>query len=187
MNSVFCSGVVFDWFRVRILVGFLYKLQGVLFAVFGFRFFRVCLSLPPSPSPPPPFWRPAWVSLLLFLSAHPAGLRRTSATWSGGSSMYMFSFFLFFLSLPGSAAVPPLSFCSLSLSLSICMHALRDKPQTRRRLCFAVRVSHDDLADRTAFAIDERHKFQTSQLSTLGYWPTVVLMGDGELRGRRIS
>ena len=36
------------------------------------------------------------------------------------------------------------------------------KPQTRRRLCLAVRVSHDDLADRAAFDGDERHKFQTS-------------------------
>ena len=42
-------------------------------------------------------------------------------------------------------------------------------------------MSHDDLADRTAFAGDARHKSQTSQLSTLGYWPTVALMGDGDL------
>ena len=55
------------------------------------------------------------------------------------------------------------------------------KPQPRRRLCLAVRVSHDDLADRTAFAGDERHKFQTSLLSLLGYWPTVALMGNGDL------
>ena len=50
--------------------------------------------------------------------------------------------------------------------------------QNRRRLCLAVRVSYDDLADRTAFAGDERHKFRAYQLSTLGYWPTVALMGD---------
>ena len=42
-------------------------------------------------------------------------------------------------------------------------------------------MSHDDLADRAAFSGDERRKFQTSLLSTLGYWPTVALMGDGDL------
>ena len=42
-------------------------------------------------------------------------------------------------------------------------------------------MSHDDLADRTAFSGDERHKFLPSLLSTLGYWPTVAVMGDGDL------
>ena len=55
------------------------------------------------------------------------------------------------------------------------------EPQTRRRFCPAVRVSQDDLADRTAFSGDERRKFQTYLPSTLGYWPTVALMGDGDL------
>ena len=55
------------------------------------------------------------------------------------------------------------------------------EPQNRRRLCLAARVSYDDLADRTALAGDELHKFLTYQLPTLGYWPTVALTGDGEL------
>ena len=55
------------------------------------------------------------------------------------------------------------------------------EPQIQRRICVAVRVSHDDLAARTAFAVGERRKSQTSQLSTLGYWPTVALLGDGDL------
>ena len=95
---------------------------GVVFLGFGFFF---ALSLPPSASPPSPlFWRPAWVFFLLLLSARPAGLRRTSATWSGGSSTHVFVSFL--LSLPGSVAstLSP-SVLSLSLSLSLCKHALR--------------------------------------------------------------
>ena len=128
-NSASGSGVFLGWFRVRVFVGFLHKLQGVLFAVFGFRCF-----LGPSLSP----------SLSAFSSSSSGGrpgcsfsapLRlwaghRTSGTCTGGSTMSCSR--SFFLSLPGSAAFPsssalalPLSFSSFSLSLA-CKHLARD-------------------------------------------------------------
>ena len=42
-------------------------------------------------------------------------------------------------------------------------------------------VTHDNRANRTAYAGDESFKFLTYQLSTVGYWPTVALTGNGEL------
>jgi hypothetical protein len=42
-------------------------------------------------------------------------------------------------------------------------------------------VIHDNRANRMASAGDESFKFLTYQLSTVGYWPTVALTGNGEL------
>ena len=42
-------------------------------------------------------------------------------------------------------------------------------------------VIHDNRANRKASARDGSFKFLTYQLSTVGYWPTVALTGNGEL------
>ena len=42
-------------------------------------------------------------------------------------------------------------------------------------------VIHGNRANRMAQAGDESFKFLTYQLSTVGYWPTVALTGNGEL------
>jgi hypothetical protein len=42
-------------------------------------------------------------------------------------------------------------------------------------------VSHNNLANRMTLVGDVSFKFLTYQLSTVGYWPTVALTGNGEL------
>ena len=42
-------------------------------------------------------------------------------------------------------------------------------------------VIHDNRANRMTYVGDESFKFLTYQLSTVGYWPTVALTGNGEL------
>ena len=42
-------------------------------------------------------------------------------------------------------------------------------------------VSHNNCADRMAFAGDDSFKFLPYQLSMVGYWPTMALTGNGEL------
>jgi hypothetical protein len=42
-------------------------------------------------------------------------------------------------------------------------------------------VIHNNLVNRIASASDSSHKFLTYQLSTVGYWPTVAMTGNGEL------
>jgi hypothetical protein len=42
-------------------------------------------------------------------------------------------------------------------------------------------VSHNDLTNRTASAVDVSFEFLAYQLSTVGYWPTVATTGNGEL------
>ena len=42
-------------------------------------------------------------------------------------------------------------------------------------------TSHDKCTERTACADAVSFKFLTYQLSTVGYWPTVALTGNGEL------
>ena len=42
-------------------------------------------------------------------------------------------------------------------------------------------VIHNNRTNRMASAGDESFKFLTYQLSTVGYWPTVALTGNGEL------
>ena len=40
---------------------------------------------------------------------------------------------------------------------------------------------HNNVANRMASAGDSPSKFLTYQLSTVGYWPTVAMTGNGEL------
>ena len=42
-------------------------------------------------------------------------------------------------------------------------------------------VIHNNRTNRMASAGDESFKFLTYQLTTVGYWPTVALTGNGEL------
>ena len=42
-------------------------------------------------------------------------------------------------------------------------------------------VIHNNRTDRMASAGDESFKFLTYQLSSVGYWPTVAMTGNGEL------
>ena len=42
-------------------------------------------------------------------------------------------------------------------------------------------VIHDNRAKRMPQGVAESFKFLTYQLSTVGYWPTVALTGNGEL------
>ncbi len=42
-------------------------------------------------------------------------------------------------------------------------------------------VIHNNRTNRMASAGDESFKFLTYQLSTVGYWPTVAMTGNGEL------
>ena len=43
-------------------------------------------------------------------------------------------------------------------------------------------VIHNNRTNRMAYAGDESFKFLTYQLPTVGYWPTVAMTGNGELR-----
>ena len=52
----------------------------------------------------------------------------------------------------------------------------------RTNLCLHRRwMIHNKLVNRMASAGDSPLKFLTYQLSTVGYWPTVALTGNGEL------
>ena len=51
----------------------------------------------------------------------------------------------------------------------------------RTNLPCADRMTHNKQTDRVACADDASFKFLTYQLSTVGYWPTVALTGNGEL------
>ena len=42
-------------------------------------------------------------------------------------------------------------------------------------------VIHDNCSNRTAFARHDSFKFLPYQLSMVGYWPTMVATGNGEL------
>ena len=42
-------------------------------------------------------------------------------------------------------------------------------------------VIHNNLANRIGLPCDRPFKFLTYQLSTVGYWPTVAMTGNGEL------
>jgi hypothetical protein len=42
-------------------------------------------------------------------------------------------------------------------------------------------VTHSNRSNRMAKAGDKSFKFLTYQLSTVGYWPTVAMTGNGEL------
>ena len=44
-----------------------------------------------------------------------------------------------------------------------------------------VEMTYDNLMNRIAHADDGSFKFLTYQLSTVGYWPTVAMTGNGEL------
>ena len=52
----------------------------------------------------------------------------------------------------------------------------------RTNLCLhSCLVIHNNLVNRMASAGDSSLKFLTYQLSTVGYWPTVAMTGNGEL------
>ena len=106
---------------MRVFVGFLHKLQGGLFAAFGFRCFSARLSLSPS-SPSPPSLLGAGPGALSSSSVGLHAGRPTSAMWAGGSTMAAHVLFLFFLFLSArvgrrSPSLLPPSVFSLSLSL----------------------------------------------------------------------
>ena len=109
-------------FRLRVFVGFLYMLQGVCLAVFGFRFFGPSLS--PSLFAFSSFSSGGWPGCPFFASCCClAGLGRRTRT--GPAQHAFFSISSPLLSLPGSAAFPlflrpcPFSFFLFFLSLSL--------------------------------------------------------------------
>ena len=52
----------------------------------------------------------------------------------------------------------------------------------RTKLCLhSGRTIHNRLVNRIVLASDSSLKFLTYQLSTVGYWPTVAMTGNGEL------
>ena len=55
----------------------------------------------------------------------------------------------------------------IRLRTNLCLHS-----------CWMI---HNKLVNRMASAGDSSLKFLTYQLSTVGYWPTVALTGNGEL------
>ena len=65
------------------------------------------------------------------------------------------------------------------------------KPDSVEGLCLLVTepaqalpglvVIHNNRTNRTASAGDESFEFLTYQLSTVGFWPTVAMTGNGEL------
>ena len=49
------------------------------------------------------------------------------------------------------------------------------------QVLLGILVIHDNSTNRMASAGDESFEFLTYQLSTVGFWPTVAMTGNGEL------
>ena len=49
------------------------------------------------------------------------------------------------------------------------------------QVLLGIKVIHDNSTNRMASAGDESFEFLTYQLSTVGFWPTVAMTGNGEL------
>ena len=110
--------------RVFSPVAFSFRGSGVFFA----------LSLSPSSSPPPLFWRPARVLFLPFLCVLLQDTGPTSGTWSGRSCIHVAMSALSPLSArvgrPPPLFLPPSAFSlSLFFSLSPCKHVYRSVSQ----------------------------------------------------------
>ena len=120
-----CFGARLFWRGIVIWLGFGPRTPRVFSPVaFSFRGSGVfsALSLSPSSSPPPLFWRPARVLFLPFLCVLLQDTGPTSGTWSGRSCIHVAMSALSPLSArvgrPPPLFLPPSAF-SLSLSLSL--------------------------------------------------------------------